>query len=133
MDFVDVHWLVEGLPFGTAVDPIVVLPSVTIHIPNDRGGVRPHLGKKADGVAFADHVAPEGGFDFVFVQVASGKVGDENFPCAKIVVFPHGVATAVPLVKSADYADALGRRGPHGKTHAGHTFVGDEVRPHIFV
>ena len=71
--------------------------------------------------------------DFVFVDGAFGEFGNEKFPDAGRAAGAHGIDAAIPAVKVADDADALGAGGPNGEMNAANAFERFEVRAHFIV
>ena len=85
---------------------------------DDAGRVGPQLGRTCIGVSFERQQFAIGRDDFKLVQVAQGRMRNENFPDAGGMAQAHAMAPAIPLIEAADDADPARIRRPDGKTHA---------------
>ena len=90
------------------------LTVIVTHLPNHVAGFGLLQVSISNGSDFYWTVGPE---DFVFIDEAGGKPGDEEFPNTGIMAQAHRVASAVPAIKVTDNRNAACIWRPHCKAY----------------
>lgn len=91
------------------------------------------LRAKGEGIGFEWKDVSVGAEDFIFVDGAFGKFGQEEFPYAGGTARTHGMNAAVPAVEIADHAHARCAGGPDGEVDAADSIDGFQMSAEFVV
>ena len=131
MYLVDVKGLRHVIMAGAALEPCGVVPLVAIEGPQHTRRSRRALGLKGVWIGLVELLALVG-LDEVFIELALLGSRNKAFPnCARM----HGhqrVGLLIPIIKFANYVNALYIGRPNAKTPAAHTVLRVGVRAHLF-
>jgi len=119
MDFVDGDGRFEPVFLRAASDPVGIGPLMVIEAGHDGAGIGAEFRAEGVGIGFEGKNVATGAYDFIFVDGAFGKLGDENFPKTGRAARAHGMDAAVPMIEVAHDADAFCAGSPNGEVNRG--------------
>ncbi len=131
MDLVDGKGGGKPVPLLPLLHPFFVLPRVAPEVPDDGGGLGPHLGVEPVGVRLQQDGALRS--YLVLVEFALREARDEELPDARGAHHAHGVPPAVPQVEVPHHAHSPGIGRPEGEVHPPHAVHGAHVCAELFV
>ena len=132
MHLIDIHRFLQIVTLGTLLQPLCIVPLVSLQIIQFGGGGRARLHMVGIGIRFQTNL-PAGGLDAVFIDLHGLKLGNITFPHPVFGDTFHRMFLTVPLVKISHHRNTsgVGRPHPENKSAAASPFGG--MRPHIFI
>ena len=131
MHLVDVKGLRHVVVAGAALKPRGVVPLVAIEGPQHAGGTRRALGLKGVRIGLVELFALVG-LDKVLIELTLLGARNKAFPNSARMHRHQRVGLLIPVVKFANYVDALYIGRPNAKAPATRTVLRVRVSAHLF-
>ncbi len=132
MHLIDRDRLLQRISAAPFFEVLGVAPGVTVHIGDDRGGLRSFFKSQTVRIGL-DHPVAGLILDLEFVFFSNADIGNKEFPNSRSAEHPHLMFTAMPLIEVADYADIAGIRRPDSKIDTSYTFDAQGMSAQFFI
>src|SRR5947209_15653644 len=104
MDFVDGEWTLCRILTRSTLQPIRIVPLVTVEADYPGCGIWPQFSRKCVRIGLLEPVLGPAGLDGVLIERTFPEIGDECLPDARTAGGLHRILTRLPAIEVADHA-----------------------------